>query len=255
MTVGMALLASCDRTPTTPERVPGPAPVATVTIVRLEITAPASVEPGASAQLKLTAVKSDGTLEDVTGRAQWASSDTGVVQVSAAGVMTGVARGETTVRAVYMGRNAATGVMVLPGGTFKLSGQITDSDTPLANVRIEILNGIGEGQTAVTSASGAYAIYGVAGDVRLQAKREGYRNQIQEVSVSGHRTLDLAMALEGARQNVAGLYGLTITATCPAGSGLPESGRTRLYDAVVEQDGPPDRAVERRATDRDQRAR
>lgn len=238
--VGLALLpASCDRTPpTTPERVPGPAQATTVSIVRLEIAAPASLEPGASTQLKATAVKSDGSLEDVTARAQWTSSNTSVAQISAAGVITGAARGDAMIGAAYMGRNATRGILVLPNGTFKLSGQITDTGVPLANARIEILSGIGEGQTAITSTSGFYVIYGVAGDVRLQAKREGYRNQTQDVSVSGPHTLNLAMALDGARQNLAGLYGLAITAACHAGSTLPESARIRAYDALVEQDGP-----------------
>ena len=80
--VGLGLLlAACDKAPTAPRAVPTPASVSPVTIRQLHITAPPSLEPGASTQLKLT-LKSNDTVEDVTAQAVWTSSDTRVVRLA-----------------------------------------------------------------------------------------------------------------------------------------------------------------------------
>jgi len=54
---------------------------------------------GASSQLIATAQLSDGTTQDVTSTATWASSDTGVATVSTTGLVTGVGAGATAITA------------------------------------------------------------------------------------------------------------------------------------------------------------
>jgi hypothetical protein len=90
------LLASCDKdTPTSPPPSPPGAPP--VVVVRVEATVPSDVPPGQSVQLSAQAVNSDGSREDVSARAQWASSAPDVLDVSASGLASARRPGESIV--------------------------------------------------------------------------------------------------------------------------------------------------------------
>lgn len=73
-----------------------------------------SVKAGESRQERLTAALSDGTSREVTAEAAWSTADETVARV-AAGLVTGVQAGLTTVRAVYGGAEAVLPVEVRPG--------------------------------------------------------------------------------------------------------------------------------------------
>jgi hypothetical protein len=239
--LGLAL-ASCDREPpagpSTPPPPPPPPPTTSATLVRIELIAPASIPPGESAQLTLNAVKSDGSVEAVTEGVQWSSSNRRVLEIDAAGMAKGVASGEATITASYQGRSGAKLLFVLPTGTYKLGGRITDSGLGLANVRLEIIGGTGEGLATLTNGAGDYALYGAAGRVRLHAKKEGFSNRIDEVDVTDHRTFGFEMAPERPRPDLQGTYTLTIEAGACSGSGsLPDVARRRSYSADVTQQG------------------
>lgn len=240
--IGAALVvASCDKNPTGPSlpNPGGPGAPPPVTVVRIEIVAPASVAPTATVQLTARAVKSDGSVEEVTRDAQWSSTNGRVIVVSNTGLATGFSRGEANINARYQSHSASALVMVLPEGTFRLDGRFTDGGFPLPGVQVEVISGTGEGLAAVTGDSGAYSLYGVAGQVKLQAKKEGYRNQIQDLDVTGHRTLNLEMAVDGERPKLAGTYTLEIEAgRCTSNVSLPDDARRRTYTAIVEQEGP-----------------
>src|SRR6476619_2228754 len=85
--IGVVLvLAACDKSPTSP-RPAEQGTSSTVTIVRLELVAPSEIAPGESVQLTANAIKSDGSVENVSGKAQWT---TGLnVEVSSTGLATG----------------------------------------------------------------------------------------------------------------------------------------------------------------------
>jgi hypothetical protein len=207
LTVGLGLvIASCDKSPTRPSVQPTGTPDAppAVTVVRIEIIAPASIEPDASAQLTANAIKSDGSVENVTSQTQWTSTNARVLQVSSAGIVTAGERGEANLNARYQSRNATARMMVLPSGTFRLNGQVTDSGFPLEGVTVAVIGGTGEGLTALTGTTGAYVLYGVAGQVRLHAKKEGYVNRIEEAQVTENRALSFEMAFAGERRDLSG---------------------------------------------------
>jgi hypothetical protein len=239
LTVGFGLVvASCDKSPTRPSVQPTgtpPAPAA-VTVTRIVIIAPASIEPGASAQLTANAIKSDGSVENVTSQTQWTSTNARVLQVSSAGIVTAGERGEANLNARYQNRNATAPMMVLPGGTFRLNGQVTDSGFPLEGVTVAVIGGTGEGLTTLTDTTGAYALYGVAGQVRLHAKKGGYLNRIEEVQVTENRAFGFEMKVDGPRRDLSGTYMLNLAATgCTR---LPDSAQNRSYAATVQQNGP-----------------
>lgn len=104
-----------------------PSPVASepvVVIARLEIVAPQQVDLGTSVQLIAKAVKSDGSVENVTTRAQWTvqSSSTGaVLSLTAPGVVTGidVGRGSLTAQFGSFTADATIVVLATPSEDFR----------------------------------------------------------------------------------------------------------------------------------------
>lgn len=233
--VGLAA-ASCDsREPRNPVE-PGP-PVPT--LVRLELRVPKSIAPGESAQLTVNAVRSDNSVENVSGQARWDSSNRNILEISSTGVATGVARGEAVIFVAHQTQKASAPTFVLPAGTYRLDGTITDSGVRLPGVSVAVIEGVGENLTTTTEANGKYALYGVSGRVRLLAKASGYLDQIQAIDVTDHRAFDFEMRV-GQRTDVRGQYRLTIDRPSPSHPSCagPEVPQTRSYDATVEQDGP-----------------
>jgi hypothetical protein len=228
-------VASCDTGPTQPTTRPGTSVPQTAAVTRVEIVGPTSVEPGGSARLTANAIKSDGSVENVTSQAQWTSSNATVLKVESPGVFNAISRGEATINARFGSRSATAQIMVLPAGTFRLTGRISDGSLPLDGVTLTVIEGTGKGLTNVTDGSGAYALYGVAGRVTLHAKKGGFKNRIEEIDVGGNRELDFEMRFDGERGALTGTYTLQFEAT-PCIS-LPENTRKRTYTANVQQHG------------------
>lgn len=80
---------------------------------RVEVV-PSQVElyVGGEGRVRAFAYYPDGSQEEVTGTATWASSNTGVAEVSGSGVLRGVSAGSCTVSASYMGRQGICQVLV-----------------------------------------------------------------------------------------------------------------------------------------------
>ena len=238
--IGLALVfASCDKSPTSP-RPSEQGTSSTATTVRVELVAPSEIAPGESVQLTANAIKSDGSVENVSSQAQWTPMDSLVVQLSSTGLATGKSRGEQVVSARFGGRSAEATIFVLPKGTFRLAGTVQESGFGLANVALTVTSGVGEGLTTVSGVDGAYAFYGVSGPVTVQLKKEGYLNSIQQINVTAHSTHDFSMDPERPRQDYSGTYVLTITAASPcrpSPAGLPDAATRRVYTANVTQDG------------------
>ena len=203
---------SCNKTPTSPANGPG-------SNVRLELTVPAEIAPGESVQLTVNVVRNGVSTENVTSRVQWTTTNGDILQISATGQATGRERGETMVTAHLEGRSATARVFVLPKGTFRLAGRIRYNDAGVAESTVTVIDGMGEGLTAVSGWDGSYALYGVAGSMRVSVKRSGYLENTQQLDVSAHRSQDFELT-PTRLGDYAGNYRLTITGSCPAG--LPE---------------------------------
>jgi hypothetical protein len=232
LVLGLAAV-SCGKSPTSPGASGG---AQQPTVVRIEVVAPSAIAPGASAQLTARAIKSDGASDDVTSRVLWSSSDSAVLEVSPAGLATVVARGEVIVTARLDSRTGSARILAIPPGTFKLTGQITEAGFPIDRAEVQVVSGTGQGLTAITAPDGSYALYGVAGHVRLRASKADYFSKIEELEVLEHRTFNFEMTPEGGRPNLSGTYTLLIIGRC--GSILPAELGTRTYAASVEQRGP-----------------
>jgi hypothetical protein len=198
------------------------------------------MEPDASAQIKATAIRSDGSREDITAATRWATTDSRVLHVEAGGLVTARGRGEADIIAHYeVSSTASARVLVLPAGTFRLDGVISDSGQGLEGAHVEVIKGTGAGLRATSNWSGAYALYGVAGNVKVHVRKGGYLNQRHDLPVIEHRSLNVEMALEQARRDLSGAYSLVIEpGACGFGGSLPDTISRRTYQATVEQDGP-----------------
>lgn len=112
MTVAMltAVAACGGSSPTAPSGGGGGSTSATLTAVNVGGTS--SVTLGQTAQLKATAMRSDGSEQDVTSQAAWLSSDPAVAAVSTTGVLTPLKTGNVTVTATYQGKSGSSPVAV-----------------------------------------------------------------------------------------------------------------------------------------------
>jgi hypothetical protein len=223
---------------------PAPTPIATPrpgvptgpAVVSLQLGAPESLEPGTTAQLTVTALRSDGSSEALTSGLQWFSSNPRVLRVDSQGVATAFAEaGESRVMVSANARSASKAILVLPNGTFRLRGQIVEGGAPVDGASVAVIAGTGEGLTTLTDPGGRYSLYGVAGSIKLRGKKAGYQDLTQDVHVTGHSTHDMTMVPERPRVSLAGQYQLILTATgCSA---IPSELRRRTYDARLEQQG------------------
>ena len=236
-----AAISACDKSPTGPTLLPGlggstPPPVS---ISRLEIVGPDTVAPGAQAQYTTVAHRSDGTTEDVTTRAGWSSFRPTVLTI-AGGLATGVAVGDSMLQARYLSLATTREIIVLPPGTFRVAGVITEGDspsTPVVGARVDVLGGPAV-PSATTFGDGRYRLYGAAGPVRIRAEKAGYQTAFQDAAISSHQTLNLVLPLVAPRLHVSGNYTLTVTVADECRPELPAETWTRRYAATVHQQGP-----------------
>jgi hypothetical protein len=81
---------------------------------RVQVTpAVSTLVPGGTQQLKATANFSDGTSEDISAQASWASADSAIATVNNKGLVTGIAAGATDITAGYKSVNGVASVVVI----------------------------------------------------------------------------------------------------------------------------------------------
>ena len=239
--LGGFLVGSCggdDNTSQPTPLSPPPAAPAPVTLVRVDVDAPEAIELQRSAQLSATAVRSDGTSEDVTSQAQWRTSNLFIARISTSGEATALRAGEVTITAFFQNRMGSVVVSALPAGTYKLTGTVNEGGHHLDGVTVSVVSGTGTGLATATAGGGRFSLFGVAGHVTLQAKREGYLNKTIDVEVSRTTTHDFDLIPARTRGKLDGQYTLTLQANCEAESRpVPESARSRTYNATLAHDG------------------
>ncbi len=235
------VLVSCDGRPGPgPSPPPPPAPPAPAgsTVVRMELLAPSEIAPGESVQLTARATMSDGSVEDVSSRAVWSGGTAGILQISSTGLATGVGRGEAEV-VVRIGPpnvpHANKRIFIVPKGTFVLGGNISEQGVGIPNVTVLVTSGTGQGLSA---RGGFFRLYGVAGAVQLELRKDGFHTASYQVNVSEHMTRDFEV-VSIRRPDYRGTYTLTLTASsdCTGFRNLPEEARRREYIATVSHDG------------------
>jgi hypothetical protein len=235
---------------------PSPPPPSTTTpvpntqprVVGVRIEGPELVEPGSTAQYRAIAQMSDNTTQDYTASARWSPSGGLVAAISATGLLTANKAGESQIQAQVPGFYATQKVLVLPAGTFRLTGMVSEAGLPLSEARVTVVSGTGTGLNALTDYSGTYRLYGVAGSVQVEVSRLGYSTVVRQTVVSENTMLDFSDVRQtGGVESYAGTYTLTfkVGPNCwedrvfggTLYKAFPPEMRERRYTATVKQDG------------------
>jgi hypothetical protein len=229
----------CSQTAGSPT-LPTPAPVSVSSVIVSGNRRLTSL--GQTTQLSAQATMSDGSKRDITTSANWQSGNTNVAAVSQTGLVTGVGFGFTGVGVrILSGYSEGVTILVLPEGTYVLSGRVWDPMTNgLADVRIEIIGGPMSGNVTTTDTHGQYQYVGVGGVVQVRASKDGYLTAIQSVPQDTGSGFVQANGLELSPNipyaSVGGLYQLTFKASNSCQ--LPEDVATRMYTAGINQSSP-----------------
>ena len=224
----VAVLPSCgSNSPTNPSH-----------LISVRLIGASTIAPGASAQFSLLAVFSPNSTTDVSTTAQWHSSDTSILTVSPAGLASAIRSGDVTVSATYGGFPSSLAVVVVPAGTFRLSGEVAGFAVALGGASVQVTAGVGTGLSTSTDSSGLYRLYGVAGPIQVTVSKDAYVTDTRAVNVTGNSNyLDFDLAPVNAPRSVAGSYTFIITAdpACAStGTGaLPDIARSRQYMATI----------------------
>jgi len=233
------VLAACTESSRTGPTQPGPA-VTAAGPVNLTLEGPSSIAPGTTARYTVTAREVDGRTADVTSEALWASSASEVVSIVSPGVVAAHARGDARVNVHFRNLGSQKDVVVLPDGTYRLIGQVTEAETasvPVSGVRVEAASGTGETLSTVTGDDGHYRLYGVAGLVEVRFSKDGYRAGETELTVDTHTARNVELSLDRPRAEVAGSYVLTISAAPGCRDKFSEDLRSRRYGVTLTQTG------------------
>jgi hypothetical protein len=232
----VTITAGCGETPT------GPSSAASLSLVRLEITGPESVEPGGTAQLGARGTLSDGTTRDLSHQVVWSVTPTQRISMSRSGLVTaGSQLGEAQVTAAYAGTpKAAPGAdratrdqFVLPPGTYRLARTIRNAGAPLDGAFVVATSGA-RNEVATTTAAGSFIVYGMSGDVTVEITKGGFLTEVIHVPVSSNsaKTIDLNL-----KPFLDGVYTMTISAAAECRDNLPERARQRRYGIAIRQNG------------------
>lgn len=210
---------------------------------QLELKGVAAVAPGASAQFTANIRLRDGTRQDVTGHVSWRSANPAVLGITEGGLATGAGSGETVVTAVYNAISATTSVIVVPTGTYRVTGTVTEAGTPsgIGGANVEaIRDGVAVLDTT-TDSSGAYRLYGVPSNAQLRISHDGFQTSTRQLTASAHTTQNVPLVRSGSALDLNGRYTLTVAVngSCQSfsSSPLPAELRRRTYTADVTQNG------------------
>jgi len=229
-------------------RRPGPAPPPQVahSIASVQIDGPGSVAPRESARFVAMARATDGSTHEVTDGVSWRTSNAAILRVDSGGTVTGQFRSEanlivTVSRPNLTPATATREVIIVPDGTFRVIGRITDAITPsvpIADARVEVVAGP-PGLATTTDDGGQYRLYGVPPDANIAVTKFGFETQIVRLPSAAHQTLNFQIRFSSAPPNMAGTYRLTIAAeSCTGSSPLPTELKERNYTATILQTGP-----------------
>ncbi len=218
---------------------------ASQTVIIVTVSGPANVTPGSTSTYSAIGRTAAGTNVDITSKVFWTTGNSNVVLVNGAGQVTAKTPGETEIVAALTSTlSGKMTVLVLPAGTFRLTGTILDGGVPVPGATVSVTSGTGSGLSTTTLFDGTYRLYGVAGDVQLQITAPGYTTSTPPLIVAANGVADFTLSPVNGTPTLTNTYLMTLSAdsACAApGSGtftLPGDVRERHYIATIAQTGP-----------------
>jgi hypothetical protein len=229
------LSASCDDLKPLSDNPLTPTPP---TLVTLELTGPTTFAPGESVAFTLMARVTNGKDTDVTSTSQWNSTNPSVLTSQGPGRYRANTAGDSQISVNYGRLNASREVIVVPTGTFRVTGRVTESDGPfpISGARVQARDSSGNGPSTESDGSGFFRLFGVAPDSEIVVSRAGYSENTRHVTIDKHSTVNFEMILNGPRPRVDGTYTVTLDLSGCRDGFRPEYAH-RVYTAVVQQSG------------------
>src|SRR5215831_14349793 len=172
--------------------------IQTRSVASVSIAGPSTIAPGATAAFSATAHLSDGSTQDFTAMATWRTDNSRILTISSTGQATAGISGDAQVTAVVPPKTATVSVTVIPPGTFRLTGTVTESKLPVSNATVAVTSGIGTGLSTTTNGDGQYRIYGVAGNIEITVSKDGYTPTVQTVVVTTSSVVDVSVSQSSA---------------------------------------------------------
>jgi hypothetical protein len=129
-------------------------------------------------------------------------------------------------------------VLVLPPGTFKVSGRVgTPGGARGDSVWVTVLSGNLAG-TSVRGGGTGYRLLGAVGPIELEAVAADHVTQRRELNVTGHTIHDFELAPIFSGADVSGVWTLTLVDPAPScPPGFPAAARGRAYTLTIVQAG------------------
>jgi hypothetical protein len=231
--IAIGVVESCSKSPAAPAN----------GAQRLEIVGPTSVAPGDTRQFTALLHAPDSLARNVTTDVAWQSRADQIFSVSSTGEVAGIRSGDGSLTAFYRPDSSITAsreVIVVPTGTYRLAGLVTEADSPnvpIPDAQLDLVAGSGAGLSTTTGTDGRYRLHGVAGDAQIRISKKGYDLSIDRITIQDHAMENFQLTLSRGRMEVGGEYQLTIAAADSCGPELPDEARRRVYTAVVVQQG------------------
>src|SRR5262249_38977584 len=151
----LSLACDSDKTSVAPP-IPAPSPVLVSVVFQ---GPPPTVGPGQTAQMKAVARFLDGSERDVTADARWAATQRHTATAHGC-VTVGLAFARPSTRATFIFRDASLAIVVKPGGTFTLTGNITEpGPVTVGGATVAVQGGMTYQVTA--NSFGFYELFGV----------------------------------------------------------------------------------------------
>ena len=227
------LSASCDDAKPLADNPLAPSPP---TLVTLELTGPTTFAPGESVAFTLMARVTNGKDTDVTSTSQWNSTNASVLTSVGPGRYRANTAGDSQISVNYGRLSASREVVIVPTGTFRVTGRVTESDGPfpISGARVQARDSSGNGPSTESDGSGFFRLFGVASDSEIVVSRAGYSENTRHVTIDKHSTVNFEMNLNGPRPRVDGTYKVTLDLSGCRDGFRPEYAH-RVYTAVVQQ--------------------
>jgi len=211
----------------------------------VEIIGPVALSPGQAAQFNASIRLSDGSTKFVPPGSivNWRIGNPFYLQVSQTGIVTAQTRvGETTVsvtvRTGTQTRTATREIVIIPEGTYRLVGKITEVGFPtqaIGGAKVEVAQST---LTATADFNGQYRLYGVPASAVIRISATGYADLEQALTLTSHETRNFELDLSGPRPVLNGPYTLAVDVVSSCTQGLASDLQHRRYDAFLTQNGP-----------------
>jgi hypothetical protein len=232
--LGVAQITATFRNVTSPAAAVSAAGPAVLTSI--SISGPREIAPGTTAQFTLNGTYTDGSTKDVSANGSWNTFPSNVLRSDGGGRMAALTGGDAQIFASFDRRFTSTAVLVISPGTFKISGRVTDSSGSIENVEVRVLSGTGAGLATKTDFGGNYALYGVAGDVRLSVSAPGYVAEEIGATITSHTTRNFSLTTSSISVDVSGQWTMTFrTSSACSSDWAPELRQREIAATILKQ--------------------